>query len=198
MSQVLSKTRVSQLKCLKLNFMKKRNKKEPSNNKLLFSVHFMLMPKDSEIKTVMTQMIMIQPTKFALISNKDFAKKERNVFTHMISLLTELKKSICMLIKELSWSWTQSEENKWANFQKMISINFWEKNNFKWWKEQDPKLSVNSFWKLLKRTNMVGNGIVQMVIFVNTSIVSLQDIDWEKMKKDNQKWKKIKFQSNKE
>lgn len=178
--------------------MKKRNKKEPSNNKLLFSVHFMLMPKDSEIKTVMTQMIMIQPTKFALISNKDFAKKERNVFTHMISLLTELKKSICMLIKELSWSWTQSEEKKWANFQKMISINFWEKNNFKWWKEQDPKLSVNSFWKLLKRTNMVGNGIVQMVTFVNTSIVSLQDIGWEKMKKDNQKWKKIKFQSNKE
>ena len=61
------------------------------------------MPKDSEVdKIAMILMTMIQPIKCVPISNKAFAKKERNVFTLMILLSIELKKSICMLIKELN------------------------------------------------------------------------------------------------
>lgn len=82
--------------------MKKRNKKKPSNNKLLFLMPCMLMLKDLEDKTVMTQTMTILPTKSVHISNKAFVKKERNVFTRTILHLIERKKSICMLIKELS------------------------------------------------------------------------------------------------
>lgn len=142
----LSKIRASLRKCLKPNIMKKRNKKRPNNNKLLFLMLCLPMPKDSEVdKIAMILMTMIQPIKCVPISNKAFAKKERNVFTLMILLSIELKKSICMLIKELNWLWTLLEEKKWVNFQKMNWIKCWVKNNLKWWKVQDQKLCVNSF-----------------------------------------------------
>lgn len=177
--------------------MKKRNKEKPNNNKLLFSMPCMPMLKNLVGKTVMIPMMMIQPTKSVHISSKVFAKKERNVFTHMILHSIELNKSICMSIKELSWLWTLLEAKKWVNFQKMTLTNFWVKNNLKWWKVPDLKLCVNSFWKLLKKASTVGNGIVQMVILANISIVFLQDIYLERMKKVNLKFKLIKFQFNK-
>ena len=139
----------------------------------------------------MTQMV-TQPTLSALTSSKDSVKKAKNVFTPTISHSTEPKKSIFMSIKEFNLSWMPLEASNSVLCPKTISINSSAQRNSKWWKVPDPKSSVSSFWRLLKKISTDGNGIVQTDKFVNTNIAFLQDTFWKRMKLEKQKLRPMK------
>lgn len=184
---------VSLLRCWRLNFTRKRNKKRPINNNKPCSMRFLPMLRNSEQKTVILTMP-IPPTLCVLTLSKAFVKKERSVSTLTILLSTELNKSICTSIKELSYSWMQLEEKNSVYLLKNKSTNNSVKSNEKWWRVPGPKSSANSSLRLLKKANTDGNGIAPTVKYASINIVFLLDTCSRKTKKAKISWKSMKLQ----
>ncbi len=148
------------------------------------------MQKSSEM--IVTQTMLIQPTLCVLTSSKASVKKVRSVSTLTILLSTELNKSICTSIKELSYLWTQLEEKNSVNLLKNKSTNNSVKSNEKWWKEPGPKSSANSSLRLLKKADTDGNGTVPTEKYASTNIVFPLDTYSRKTKKAKINWKLMK------
>lgn len=103
-SKILSKIKANQPMHCSLKNLKGRSRRKSNKKSKLCLIACIRMfeywsNKNNRKKTPRTL--------YAHISSKGFVKKERNVFTHMIWPLIGMKKSICMLIKELNLLWTK-------------------------------------------------------------------------------------------
>lgn len=138
-----SSIKVSQCLAWRLTNSKRGSLKRNKSRKRRFWTHFIMMSIAS--KKPRTPKMRILQMLCALISSKDFAKKERNAFTLMTSPLTAHKKSIYMWIKGHNLSWMLLGANSWAHYQKNNSESILARRKKKWLKVVDLILSANSF-----------------------------------------------------
>ena len=162
--------------CFKTNSSKKEKWRRRPRRRPLFWM--LCMVRLTELKNMVKSTLMTKTLKTlsARISNKACVIVAKNVFIHMIWLLTVVRKSIFMWIKEPKSSWMKSVENNSATWMNNNSTKWYHKNSLT---TKDPKvrLFVNIFLMLLKKESMDGIGLVQMeMTSANTSIVYHQDI----------------------
>jgi len=137
---------------------KKNNKNCKKKNKLFYVLYIVLSLLQSKIK------MLIQKQSYALISNKVFVKKVKNVNIHMIWVYkNNLIRWISTLIKEnnylttkknmkITWKIGMRKNLKWLLNKKKDNLNF----------KNPPILFVNFLSMLWNKPNMVGSGFVQM------------------------------------